>query len=183
MRRVRKAVATPYAVLICTGLLITLCASANAATVHRSKPRHFQGCPFPTPLRHGRRSTTTTPLATTIRPSLAAARRYKNETTRSSSEPRPLAWSTISCRFKSFICTRRGQSALKKCSELRASFFPPIHRCSPNVVNRPRFATVEKLSSDRECNSSRRWRVHAQRHVTRRWPESVIVSSADLAQR
>jgi hypothetical protein len=47
MRRVRKAVATPYAVLICTGLLITLCASANAATVHRSKPRHFQGLSFP----------------------------------------------------------------------------------------------------------------------------------------
>jgi hypothetical protein len=31
--------------------------------------------------RLGRRSTTTTPLATTIRPSLAAARRYKKETT------------------------------------------------------------------------------------------------------
>jgi hypothetical protein len=34
------------------------------------------------PTQHlGRRSTTTTPLATTIRPSLAAARRYKKETT------------------------------------------------------------------------------------------------------
>jgi hypothetical protein len=47
MRRVRKAVATPYAVLICTGLLIILGASANAATGHRSKPRHLQGLSFP----------------------------------------------------------------------------------------------------------------------------------------
>ena len=86
MRRVRKVVATSYAVLIGTGLLITLWGSANAATVHRSKPRHVQGCPFATPFRHGRRSTTTTPRATTIRPSLAAGRRYKNETTRSCSE-------------------------------------------------------------------------------------------------
>jgi hypothetical protein len=43
MQRAGKAVATPYAVLIGAGLLITLCASANAATVHRSKPRHVQG--------------------------------------------------------------------------------------------------------------------------------------------
>jgi hypothetical protein len=35
-----------YAVLIGTGLLITLCGSANAATVHRSKPRHVQGLSF-----------------------------------------------------------------------------------------------------------------------------------------
>jgi hypothetical protein len=40
------AVATSYAVLIGTGLLITLCGSANAATVHRSKPRHVQGLSF-----------------------------------------------------------------------------------------------------------------------------------------
>jgi hypothetical protein len=46
MRGVRKAVVTPYAVLIGTGLLITLRASANAATVHRSKPRHVQGLSF-----------------------------------------------------------------------------------------------------------------------------------------
>ena len=46
MRRVRKAVAASYAVLIGTGLLITLCGSANAATVHRSKPRHVQGLSF-----------------------------------------------------------------------------------------------------------------------------------------
>jgi hypothetical protein len=57
MRGVRKAVVTPYAVLIGTGLLITLCASANAATVHRSKPRHVQGLSFhyavpPTPFHY-----------------------------------------------------------------------------------------------------------------------------------
>jgi hypothetical protein len=46
MRRLREAVATSYAVLIGTGLLITLCGSANAATVHRSKPRHDQGLSF-----------------------------------------------------------------------------------------------------------------------------------------
>jgi hypothetical protein len=46
MRRVKKAVATPYAALIGTGLLITLCGSANAATVHSSKPRHVQGLSF-----------------------------------------------------------------------------------------------------------------------------------------
>ena len=46
MRRVRKAVATSYAVLIGTGLLITLCGSSNAATVHRFKPRHVQGLSF-----------------------------------------------------------------------------------------------------------------------------------------
>ena len=46
MRILREAVATSYAVLIGTGLLITLCGSANAATVHRSKPRHVQGLPF-----------------------------------------------------------------------------------------------------------------------------------------
>jgi|SRR6267142_3058076 len=86
MRRVRKAVATPYAVLIGTGLLITLCGSANAATVHRSKPRHVQGLSFqyavpPRPPFHYDDT-----RATTIRPSLAAARRCKNETTRSCSE-------------------------------------------------------------------------------------------------
>ncbi|MCA6109392.1 hypothetical protein [Bradyrhizobium cenepequi] len=49
MQRVRKAVATPYAVPIGTGLLLTLCASANAATVHRSKPRHVQGFHYAVP--------------------------------------------------------------------------------------------------------------------------------------
>src|SRR5882757_8165697 len=86
MRRVRLAVATSYAVLIGTGLLITLCGSANAATVHRSKPRHVQGLSFqyavpPRPPFHYDDT-----RATTIRPSLAAARRCKNETTRSCSE-------------------------------------------------------------------------------------------------
>jgi hypothetical protein len=76
---------TSYAVLIGTGLLITLCGSANAATVHRSKPRHVQGLSFyavpPRPPFHYDDTPTTT-----IRPSLAAARRYKNEATRSCSE-------------------------------------------------------------------------------------------------
>jgi len=79
---VRKPVATPYAVLIGTGLLITLCGSANAAPVHRSKPRHVRGLSFhdavpPPPFHYD------DTRATTIRPSLAAARRYKNEATRS----------------------------------------------------------------------------------------------------
>ncbi|MFL5239969.1 MAG: hypothetical protein ACJ8EL_20715 [Rhizomicrobium sp.] len=46
MRRVKKALSTPCALLIGTGLLITLCGSANAATAHRSKPRHVQGLSF-----------------------------------------------------------------------------------------------------------------------------------------
>jgi hypothetical protein len=46
MRSKRKALSVPHAVLIGTGLIITFCASANAATAHRFKPRHVHVLSF-----------------------------------------------------------------------------------------------------------------------------------------
>jgi hypothetical protein len=71
-----------YAVLIGTGLLITCVVPRTPRRSIALNRDMSKVCPFTAPFRHGRRSTMTTPRATTIRPSLAAARRYKNETTR-----------------------------------------------------------------------------------------------------
>ena len=66
------------------GLLITLCASASAATVHHSEPRHVivhpsRGYAVPGWAYAAPRPPVYYDAATTIRPSSAAARRYKEK--------------------------------------------------------------------------------------------------------
>jgi hypothetical protein len=58
--------------VLALGLLITLCASADAARVHRSKPRHVIVRPSQVVDPRFPRSSKTRPLGTTIPPNSAA---------------------------------------------------------------------------------------------------------------